>query len=50
MFDLIFLGTLLTLGYVFGQIAEKRHYRSILLREQQLRQLLLVPSRFRPCM
>lgn len=48
MFDLIVLGTLLTLGYVFGQIAEKRHYRSILRREQQLRQLLLVPSRFPP--
>ena len=48
MFDLIVLLTLLAVGYVFGQLAEKRHYRSILKREEQLRQLLLVPSRFPP--
>jgi uncharacterized protein YbjQ (UPF0145 family) len=46
--DLIVLLILLTLGYVFGQLSEKRHYRSILKREQQLRQLLLVPIRFPP--
>lgn len=48
MYDLIILLVLLTLGYVFGQISEKRHYRSILRREQQFRSLLLVPSRFPP--
>ena len=48
MLDLIVLLVLLSLGYIFGQISEKRHYRSILRREQQLRQLLLVPSRFPP--
>lgn len=46
--DLIVLLILLTLGYVFGQISEKRHYRSILKREQQLRPLLIVPIRFPP--
>lgn len=48
MYDLIILLVLLTVGYVFGQINEKRHYRSILRREQQMRSLLLVPSRFPP--
>jgi uncharacterized protein YbjQ (UPF0145 family) len=48
MFDLIVLLVLLTTGYVFGQLAEKRHYRSILKREQALRQLLLVATRFPP--
>lgn len=48
MYDLIILLVLLTVGYIFGQINEKRHYRSILRREQQLRSLLLVPSRFPP--
>lgn len=48
MVDLIVLLVLLTLGYVFGQLAERRHYRSILKREQALRALLLVPTRFPP--
>lgn len=34
MYDLIFLFSLIALGYVAGTIAEKRHYRSIALRER----------------
>ena len=37
---LIFL-TLLILGYITGRIAEHRHYRSILEREDTLRGILL---------
>ncbi len=41
--DIIFnLGSfliLLALGYVFGRLAEKKHYRSIVKREEQLRNL-----------
>lgn len=48
MFDLILLLVLLVVGYVFGQIIETRHYRSIRRREAQLRNLLIVPSRFPP--
>ncbi len=39
MTNLIFLLILLVLGYGFGRLAEKRHYRSILQREQQYREL-----------
>ncbi len=42
---LIFL-TLMTLGFVFGSLAEKRHYRSILKREEQYRHLVVIPQRF----
>lgn len=34
--ELIIFVTLLAFGYIFGKIAEKRHYKSILAREQQL--------------
>ena len=34
MYDLLILLSLLVLGYVAGTIAEKRHYRSIIEREQ----------------
>ncbi|MDH5190744.1 MAG: YbjQ family protein [Gammaproteobacteria bacterium] len=34
--ELIIFITLLALGYTFGQIAEKRHYKSIFAREKQL--------------
>ncbi len=37
--QLIFFLTLLTLGYVFGKIAEKKHYRSIIEREKQWMQI-----------
>ena len=35
MYDLLVFLLLLMLGYGFGQYAEKRHYRSILEREEQ---------------
>jgi len=45
------LGTFLVLlvgGYITGRIAETRHYRSILEREEASRTLLLVASRHLP--
>lgn len=48
MFDLyLFLG-LLTLGYVFGRIAEKRHFKSIIEREEKYRALLVFSGRLPP--
>ena len=34
MYDLIVFATLLLLGYIFGSIAESRHYKSIRKREE----------------
>lgn len=48
MYDLIFFLTLLVLGYVFGQMAEKRHFRSIIKREQELRAVLCFTERNLP--
>ena len=39
MEQIIFLLLLLALGYIFGSMAESRHYRSIRQREKQLRTL-----------
>jgi uncharacterized protein YbjQ (UPF0145 family) len=47
--DLVVLLTLLVLGYVSGQLAEKRHYRSIRKREAAFRNnMLLIQTRFPP--
>ena len=46
--ELIILLTLLILGYVFGQFAEKMHYRSILRREASLHRILIIPTKFPP--
>ena len=48
MYDLIFFLVLLLLGYVFGQRAEKRHFRSIIEREKQLRDILVFSERHIP--
>lgn len=48
MGDLIALIVLLALGYVFGQYAERRHYRSIRAREKALRRIPAVAARFPP--
>jgi len=41
--------TLLVLGYFFGRHAEHRHYRSIIARERQFRdRVLLIQTRFPP--
>jgi uncharacterized protein YbjQ (UPF0145 family) len=48
MIDLIILITLLALGYGFGSYAESRHYKSIIARENDLRHIPAVTSRFPP--
>lgn len=40
MYDLIVFLVLLVLGFIFGQISEKRHFRSIIRREREMRDLL----------
>ena len=45
MYDLILFLILLVLGYVFGQLAEKRHFRSIIKREAELRDVLCFTER-----
>jgi uncharacterized protein YbjQ (UPF0145 family) len=37
---------LLVLGYFFGQMAEKKHFRSIIKREEEYRQILTFAKRF----
>ncbi len=54
MFDLILFLILLALGFGFGQYLEKRHYKSILKREDQLRHIPAIatkylPAEFLPC-
>ncbi len=44
---LVFL-TLLILGYLFGRLAEQRHYRSIHEREDALRRITVIPLRVPP--
>lgn len=39
---------LLMLGYLFGQLAERRHYKRILKREEETRHLPVVASRYPP--
>ena len=47
-FDLILFAVLLALGYGAGRAAERRHYRSIKLREQVLADVLIFTNRFPP--
>lgn len=46
MFDLYLLGALLLLGYVFGKLNERKHYRSIQQREKALIALPTTNSKF----
>ena len=46
--DLIFFLLLLVVGYSAGRIAERRHYRSILKREMEMREILIFSNRFPP--
>lgn len=48
MYSLILFLVLLSLGYFIGQIAERRHYRSILEREERLNSLPAIASRHPP--
>ncbi len=45
MENLIFLAVLISLGYFFGRFAEKKHFKSILLREEQLLDLPATSSK-----
>jgi uncharacterized protein YbjQ (UPF0145 family) len=48
MANLIIFLTLLTLGYGFGRYSEKRHYKSILKRENDLNRIPAIVLRFPP--
>jgi len=41
MYDIIIVFILLTLGYVFGSINERKHYKSIIEREKKYQKLFL---------
>ncbi len=46
LINLIIFLVLMTLGYVFGRMAENRHYRSIRQREEEMRTLLVIPQKY----
>lgn len=46
--DLAIFLALLALGFVFGRLAEKRHYKRIRQRERAYRNLIVVPGRVLP--
>ena len=48
MTELVIFIVLLSVGYVFGVSAEKRHYKSILSREKKYRKVLTFAERFPP--
>ncbi|CAM3681875.1 YbjQ family protein [Parendozoicomonas haliclonae] len=48
MYDLIIFLVLLTIGFTFGRIAEKRHFQSIIEREEELRDILTFSERLPP--
>ena len=48
MFDVILFLTLLVCGYVFGRVAEQRHFKSIIEREEQYRDIYTFSARFPP--
>lgn len=48
MWDLAALAVLLIVGYGFGRLAEKRHYRSIMTREDELRDVLTFTAKYPP--
>lgn len=54
MYELLIFVVLLVLGYIFGQLAETRHYRSIIAREKKLlsmpvMNLKTVPAQITQC-
>jgi len=46
--DLIVFVILMVVGYTAGRMAERRHYRSILAREQELGGVMVFSNRFPP--
>lgn len=48
MSDLVIFIILLALGYFFGRLAEKKHYKSIIKREKQYKDIIAINSRIPP--
>ena len=48
MLDLTVFITLLGLGYGFGSASEKRHFKNIIAREDQLKNILVIPEKKLP--
>ena len=48
MVDLAIVLALVIVGYIFGQRAERRHFQSIIAREEQYQSLLCFSERFPP--
>ena len=48
MFDLSYFITLLIVGYIFGRIAESRHFKSIIKRERLYRSVLCFSTKYPP--
>jgi uncharacterized protein YbjQ (UPF0145 family) len=48
MFDIIILLTLLAIGYFVGSSLEKKHYKSILQREEEYKNILLFDTKTVP--
>ncbi len=48
MIEIILFLVFMSCGFIFGQLAEKRHFKSIVEREQQLNSLPVVASRYPP--
>jgi len=46
--DLYIFAALLVLGFFFGRLAEKKHFKSIIAREKKYRQLLTFSGRLLP--
>ncbi len=46
--DLIIFASLMTLGFIFGRIAEAKHFKSIIKRERQFQSLLTFSERTPP--
>jgi len=36
MYDILFFLTLIVVGYIFGTVIEKRHFKSLMMREEQM--------------
>jgi len=48
LIQLIFFLILITVGFLFGRRAEKKHYASIFKREDELRHIVVLTARFPP--
>ncbi len=48
MYDLIIPLVLLFMGYFFGRMAEKKHYKSIIEREKKYAKIILIATKYAP--